>query len=237
MDKKESISILFLFLFTSSTLFPAKLFKIAFAGASSSGKTTLVNFFSSLKYPTIHEVATPIIEEDLQAGLEHPGIRMPLGFQIRMIYRQILLEERMKIVFEYLKKAGEISENKIVFTDRAILNIPAYCNYRSLKYNRPNLPIKFMQKIKAYDEENRCSLVFFLDIIPSHLYEQDDVRIEPWEDVQGTHAELRRTYEKAGYELIFVPRFQRDSENNAILQRINFVCNTIREKLGIEIQI
>lgn len=82
-------------------------------GASSSGKTTIIQHLEKLGFPIMHEIARDVIKEGFRSGTP---------------------EAQIEIVNRHLAKELEIRAEKhdVVFLDRGLYDTAAYCKYFNL---------------------------------------------------------------------------------------------------------
>ena len=69
--------------------------------------------------------------------------------------------------------------------------------------------------------------VFILE--PPLFYKKDSVRQSSLERAEKLHTLLIETYEKLGYKPILVPLFKRNSTDEEVEARANFICQKIGE--------
>ncbi|OGY99761.1 MAG: hypothetical protein A2945_02075 [Candidatus Liptonbacteria bacterium RIFCSPLOWO2_01_FULL_52_25] len=146
-------------------------------GASSSGKTTLIEHLRERGFPVAHEVARRILAE----GALHPR-KNPAAFQEETVRRQLTEEEALRA------QGGEIG-----FLDRGLYDIAAFCKH----FNVQNPPA-------ALERGADYGAAFILESLPQ--FEHDGVRIESGTE-EATHIKnlIVDEYKKRGVPCVRVP--------------------------------
>lgn len=169
-------------------------------GASSSGKTTIINYLDKLGFAVMHEVARDVLEE----GHLHPHKNI-YDFQEEVAKRHIAKEEELRSNYD----------NKIVFFDRGIYDNIAFCRYFGMK----RLP-KPLNKNIHYDT------VFVLDQLDS--FEHDGTRIEKdFKEALDIKKMIVNEYKKRGIECVNVPIMPTGERVNFILNYLSLAKNII----------
>ncbi len=213
MIKKIFTQILLLsFFFINSTT----AIKIVLEGPSRNGKSSLIRFFKYNGYKTTPEAATIVIKEALDKGEEHPSSNDPKSFPIKIMNKQIELEENIE----------NFKNDEIIFLDRTVFSVIGYAKYHNTKISKKHLTI-----LKKHIETGGYNLIFFPE---SLQYKKDAVRIETEQEVIGTRKVIWQTCIDFGFKPISVPRFpQANSESEEIILRAKFIAQKIKEELGI----
>lgn len=147
-------------------------------GASSSGKTTIINYLDKLGFAVMHEVARDVLEE----GSLHPHKNI-YDFQREVAVRHIAKEENLRAN----------NNSKIIFFDRGIYDNIAFCRYFGLK----KLPKELNTKMH-YDA------VFVLNQLDN--FEHDGTRIEKdSEEALDIKKIIINEYKKRDIKCINVP--------------------------------
>ena len=164
-------------------------------GAPCSGKTAVINGLEQKGYQVIHEVARAYIDEQLQKGQSISQIKADiLSFESNILYKKIEIEQ-------------SLTENTIIFLDRAVPDSIAYYMLEGLN------PDDAIHKSKL----TRYKRIFLFERLG---FEKDDVRSEDEKiAVQLDHL-LQKSYDMLGYDIIHVPLI-------SVEKRIDFILKNI----------
>ena len=162
------------------------------AGPPSSGKTTLIHYFSSLGYAVLPETARMVIDRELREGKTLQEIRSDNAvFQRKVLAERLFLE-------------GQAPVDVLTFLDTAIPCAAAYC-----KLTGVDPQFIFDNTAKRYRG------VFLLDSLPT--FEKDDVRTENMETALILGNLLFEVYSGLGYEVIKIPAESVEARAQVIL--------------------
>ena len=159
-------------------------------GASSSGKTTIINLLSDMGFTIMHEVARDVLQE----GILHPD-KDVLKFQKEVAKRHYEKEQVIRLK----------NNNEIIFLDRGMYDNVAFCKYFGLK----DLPETLNKNLK-YDA------VFVLDQLKN--FEHDGIRIEKnMEEALKIKNLIINEYQNRNIECVRVPVMSPEGRVNFIL--------------------
>ncbi|SHE37728.1 Predicted ATPase [Psychroflexus salarius] len=159
--------------------------KIVLIGGPSTGKSTLIEALTHLKYQCLPEISREVTRKAKEDGFDQLFLSDPLRFS------ELLLEGRISQF-----KAAQTLSTKYVFIDRGIPDITAYMDHFKQDY-----PKNFTEANSKYIYDK----VFILPIWKS-IYTKDDERFEAFELAKELQDALIATYTKLGYNLIEVPK-------------------------------
>lgn len=174
--------------------------RIVFTGSPSSGKTSLLRHFCELGYHCLPEVSREIIQESLDNNLDITPWQNLEAFS-NMVY------EKRKNQFHNTKEGWN-------FFDRSVIDVLAYQNLDE---------ISISEAITAEVVEYHYDLIFLAEPWMD-IFENDDQRVESWEQAVKIDQALKRTYQHFGYTPIIIP-------NCSIEKRAAFVIEYL-EKHG-----
>lgn len=165
-------------------------------GTLSSGKTSVINYLSSLGYFVVPEAARLLIDNEMKKGKTIEEVRSDeVLFQKRILQMKIDFEEKIPI-------------NQLTFFDRGIPDSIAY-------YQRCSLDIS---SIINASREREYKGIFLLEMLP---IEKDYVRIEDEKTAIDLQKLLYLSYRDLGYEIVKVPVKPVKERAQFILDRIN----------------
>ncbi len=171
--------------------------KVVITGSPCSGKSTLIAELKMMGFPVIEEIARSVLEK----------VGAPLT-----------LEDKEKLQIKIARQQKEIESktrySDILFLDRGLIDVIAYCNILLGYIPQEVLDIT---NVKSYNA------VFILEKIP---FLQDGLRLEKSDkEAENIHNELISTYNINGYSPIFVPIMPLD-------KRIEFIFSHIKNLKG-----
>jgi len=149
-------------------------------GAPCSGKTAVISGLEQKGYQVVHEVARAYIDEQLQKGQSISQIKADiLSFESNILYKKIEIEQ-------------SLTENTIIFLDRAVPDSIAYYMIEGLN---PDDPIH-KSKLTRYKR------IFLFERLG---FEKDDIRSEDEKIAAQLDRLLQKSYDILGYDVIHVP--------------------------------
>jgi len=165
-------------------------------GASSSGKTTLIDLFAGQGFQTVPEPGREYIERELSKGRTIGEIRQDRAAMTRQIYNL------------WLEKMSRLPVAQFSFLDRGLPDSLAFYRFAGMDPNGI-LPDCFRYRYAA---------VFMLDRLP---YQQDGIR--GGDDASAAYFEswMARDYASLGYNLIWVPVLPPEERLTFILDRVD----------------
>ena len=164
-------------------------------GAPCSGKTAVISGLEQKGYQVVHEVARAYIDEQLQKGQSISQIKADiLSFESHILYKKIEIEQ-------------SLTENTIIFLDRAVPDSIAYYMLEGLN---PDDPIHKSKLI-------RYKKIFLFERLG---FEKDDVRSEDEKIAAQLNHLLQKSYDMLGYDIIHVPLM-------SVEKRIDFILKNI----------
>ncbi len=190
--------------------------KVLITGSAHAGKSTLVEKIASLGYIVISESAQEVINE---------GISLHGSYVVWNSWRSDLKNERLfqeSIAFRQISKEVLIDSSRegIVFLDRGIYDIYAYCQLRTIEY--PQIIAKY---------EFRYDYVFLLETI-SFNPRLETGRVDSFEENQQVFTLIREIYSEKIGRCFFVPTYSNllDGDQDiskCIDARINFIFSIL----------
>jgi predicted ATPase len=175
--------------------------RIVLTGGPSCGKTSLIEYFSSLGYNCLREVAREILSERNQ---NEPT-------KSEWYIRQKLIYERQLAREECLTKG-------INFLDRGVNDNLGYSTF----FHGDRLDF-FDKNLLS----NRYNLIFSLDRLP---LVSDGLRWEGEEEAKRIHELVLESYTSFGYKLIKVPVFTCETLQDSIRKRAEFILKRVGGK-------
>jgi len=168
-------------------------------GGPGAGKTTLLNAIEKEGFLTVPEVARVIIKNQMETG----GKALP--WEDTQLYTELMLKGSAESYMDH------INDNSNIFFDRGILDTIGYAEMIGIE-----IPTEMEQYAKNYLYNRK---VF---ILPPWLeiYETDSERKQNWTEAEMTYYQLKKTYEKYGYEVIDVPKDNIECRKNFVLNKI-----------------
>lgn len=171
---------------------------IIITGAMGSGKSTVLKLLKAEGFIVIEEPARQILAE--QRSIEDDGVPE----QNPKLFTQLLLS---RAIYQY--KQMQNTHDTVIY-DRGIPDNIAYAQLFKFNY----LPAHHAAKLYRYD-----SSVF---IFPAwkEIYTTDDERIMSFEAAKAFGDDVRKIYQKYGYNLIDVPCISPEGRLEFIKERI-----------------
>ena len=164
-------------------------------GASSSGKTTLIELLCEKGLKTFPEAGRQYFERELAKGRTIDEIRKDRAAMTRQIY-DLWLE---------LNDGLQVAE--VTFLDRGLPDALSFYRFAGMNPN-DILPDCF---------QYRYASVFLLDRLP---YQQDGIRGGDDESAAYFHSWMNRDYRALGYEVVRVPVLSPEERLAFILERL-----------------
>lgn len=165
--------------------------KYVLAGGGCSGKTAIIGELRKAGYACIGEVAREVLKE--RNGFEETRDELRIR-QKEIFKRQLMLEENLK--------------PNNYFLDRSLVDGHAFCNFFGVPI------LEFLH----FDMTNRYEKVFFLEQLPEiSLIGRMEKTVE---DARKIHGMILKSYEKFGYNPIYVPVMPLEERMDFILEKI-----------------
>lgn len=173
-------------------------------GGPGTGKTTLLKALAADGYKVIPEAARVIIREQTKTG----GDALP--WKNQQLYTDKML---MASIADY-KAIQESRSSEISFFDRGVLDAVCYAEM-----------IGYKLSYQVMKEVLRCLYHPTVFILPpwKEIYQTDGERKQDWHEAEQTCAQMKKVYERFGYEIIEVPV-------GNIAERKEFVLTCIHER-------
>lgn len=167
-------------------------------GGPGFGKSVLIEKLRELGYRVGGEIARQIIEQQTAEG----GFLLPwkdgAGFEKRV------MEERVN----YL---NSVDIDSVGFSDRGLPDQAAFSWYKGKEIST---------QLKAALEANHYAKKVFLTPPWRHIYRNDQIRTETFEEAVNIHRFIVKAYQDYGYELIELPFESPDKRIEFILKSI-----------------
>jgi len=161
-------------------------------GASSSGKTTLIDRLSEQGFRTVPEAGRQYFEKELAKGRSIEEIRQDRAAMTRQIYAL------------WLKLNQKLQPGELMFLDRGLPDALSFYRFAGMNPNQILLDCF----------QHRYASVFILDRLP---YQQDGIR--GGDDTSAAYFDswMERDYSALGYEIVRVPVIPPDERTAFIL--------------------
>ncbi|RYA23553.1 ATP-binding protein [Malaciobacter halophilus] len=174
--------------------------RIIFTGGPGSGKTSVIEFLSSLGYASAPEVGRKVI----QTQVKFQGTALP--WQDKIAFRD-------EMVLEEINNYESLGNLVTTFYDRSIIDSYGYSKLEKI-------PVSNFLLTKCY-ELNYYRKVF---IFPpwEAIYENDVDRKQDFNEAVATYYEMVSAYNKFAYELIEVPKV-------SVKERAEFILNNLNK--------
>jgi predicted ATPase len=165
-------------------------------GASSSGKTTLIDLLAGSGFQTIPEPGRQYIERELAKGRTIADIREDRAAMTRQIYDL------------WLKLHSGLRATEVTFLDRGLPDSLAFYRFAGMNPN----------EILSDCFQHRYASVFMLNRLP---YQQDGIR--GGDDASAAYFEswMIRDYNALGYDVVRVPVLESEERLAFILERLS----------------
>jgi predicted ATPase len=168
---------------------------IVITGAPCSGKSSVISNLELRGYPVVHEVAGAYINELLESGKSIQEIKADkLTFERTILHRKLAIE-------------AVLSENEIIFLDRALPDSIAYFKSEGLDPSEP------LEKSRII----RYRKIFHFQKL---LFENDHVRNENDRMAENLDRLLKQSYELLSYPVVDVPVLTIEQRVDFILERL-----------------
>lgn len=195
------VSILMSIMFSPCTSLTAGK-RFVLTGGPGVGKTSLIEELKARGYQTIPETYAVLYSQAIAQNT-----------LVTFFADSVALYEN--ILNEQLRWEQHLDGQAIVFLDRSTVDILAFAKH----FNVP-LSDEFIERAKrSYD------LIFFLEPLPKDLYKRCNERKESYEEAEGLHHLIKKTYREMGFaekQLIEVPF-------GTIQERIDFMSKKLAE--------
>lgn len=173
--------------------------KVVISGGPGTGKSTVISTLQELDYACMPEVSRNVTIEAQKQGIDQLFLQDPL------VFSELLLNQRIN---QY-RKADEM-KNELVFFDRGIPDVMGYLDY---------LGVSYPEIYRVRSSELRYSKVFMMPPWKK-IYHTDNERYESFEQSLRIYDELKKTYERLGYEYEIIPEA-------SVENRIEFILSAI----------
>jgi predicted ATPase len=168
---------------------------VVITGAPCSGKSSVISNLELRGYPVVHETARAYINELLKSGKNLQEIKADmLTLERAILHRKLAIE-------------ATLSDNEIIFLDRALPDSIAY--FKSAGLN-PSEPLEKSRNI-------RYRKIFHFQRL---LFENDHVRAENDRMAENLDRLLKQSYEMLGYPVVDVPVLTVEQRIDFILERL-----------------
>lgn len=160
--------------------------RVVLTGGPGVGKTTLIQEFAAHGYQTVPEVYALLYQQAAQEQMLATFFKDPVALYARILDAQMWRESML-------------DSKKVAFLDRSAVDIIAFAQYFKVP-----LSDVFLGEIK----KQQYDLIFFLNPLPDHLYEQCAQRKETPQEAATIHKLVKDVYRESGYQehqLIDVP--------------------------------
>lgn len=177
--------------------------RVVFSGGTHCGKTTLIEHYRSLGYPTVPEPGMTFIGELVASmGLEEYRAWRADNqqeFFNRLVERQVELESTLP------------PEGTYVFLDRSMMDTVAMCRHVGVKV--PELAVERARAFR-YDD------VFICDLLPDFDNRAHTGRVFTREDSENIARLVHEAYDEFGYSPIHLPPISVEERLATINQQI-----------------
>lgn len=177
---------------------------IVISGASSGGKSTLLDELSKQGYTIIPEIGRRLVKEQLALNGNILPWENPLSFCEMLIERSIAAyHEANKL---------ESVKDQIIFFDRSFLE--GVCYYQTLNVLGANKYDQFIREFRYYP-------IIFMVPPWKEIFCEDDERKKTFENAIEEYERLVKQFPKAGYELVEVPKM-------SVQERLKFILSYLK---------
>jgi predicted ATPase len=165
-------------------------------GASSSGKTTLIDQLAAKGFQTVPEVGRQYFDRELAKGRTIDEIREDRATLTCQLYDM------------WVKLLSGLRANEVLFLDRGLPDSLAFYRFAGMDPNEI-LPDCF---------QHRYASVFMLDRLP---YQQDGIRAGDDTSAAYFDSWMERDYSAIGYNVVRVPVLPPDERLAFVLERLS----------------
>ena len=159
----------------------------------------MISTLQELDYACMPEVSRNVTIEAQKQGIDQLFLQDPL------VFSELLLNQRIN---QY--REAEEMKNELVFFDRGIPDVMGYLDY---------LGVSYPEVYRVRSLELRYSKVFMMPPWKK-IYHTDNERYESFEQSLRIYDELKKTYERLGYEYEIIPEA-------SVENRIEFILSAI----------
>jgi len=153
------------------------------SGGPGFGKTVLIEKLRERGYLAGGEIARQIIAQQIDEGGELLPWKDVVGFEKKVI------DERVS----FLNSSDNLN---VAFSDRGLPDQAAYSWYKGKALS---------EQLKVALATNRYAKKVFLTPPWRHIYRNDPIRVETFEEAEKIHSFIVKAYLEYGYELINLP--------------------------------
>lgn len=172
--------------------------RIILSGGPGTGKTTLLTALQKRGYACMPEISREIIAEQLARGSD------VLPWDNLLAFSRIVFAGRMQ---QY-----QNAMDGITFYDRSVFDTIAYMHHDKLE-----IPEDWNELLKDLNFYNKV----FITPPWRTIFNKDSERREEWEKLLTLHEHLVKTYEKAGFDVVLLPK-------TSIEKRISIVLSYLK---------
>ena len=173
---------------------------VVLSGCSGAGKSSLLDELGRRGFPIYEEPGRQVVKEQLYIG----GDALPWGNWSLFVELTI-----SRSIYHIVTAARR---DRLSFFDRGIVDQVSGLERRGLSI--PDHLVAAVDRFRYHEK------VFMMPPWPE-IFSNDDERKHSFEDALATHEAQLRTYERFGYQIIFVPKLD-------VAVRADFVLNQLR---------
>lgn len=167
------------------------------SGCSGGGKSTLISALAEKGWVVVSEAGRQIVKSELATS----GDALPWQNTLSFVERSV------ELGLKQTKLALQKKANTAVLSDRSIVDVISYLDYRG---------IEIPSHLKAILSEIRYATFVFLTPPWRELFNSDEERAKVFEEAVLEYEHLCESYLELGYELIEIPHY-------SIMQRVEFI--------------
>lgn len=179
--------------------------RIVITGGGGSGKSTIIEELLRRSHCAHREVAREVIREELEKQTDALPWKDVVAFS-KLVQAKMLVDYHNP------------SNQSICFFDRCLLDVKAYLELDGLAV--------YEELESAIDQHPYYSTVFLLPPW-KEIFENDEERMEEFDQSVRAFNQLRETYSHHGYTLIDVPF-------GSLQQRVDFIVKYIETETGVK---